>query len=233
MELISMEALVIGKQDLGESDRFITLLNKDHGKIKILIKGIRKSKNREIYATEPLVVGEYKLRKKGETYINNSFSLIKPYLKIKENFFKLELSLYLLKLVEKITYENINCKKLYSTSLKALDYIENTRDKNKILIMFSFFMYKIIEYEGLKPKILGKTYFNYEKGYIDDSGVGIKLEANQYKYIEFLNFVDIDAVNELKFSDIEILKTINILENYLNRHLHLELNIINYFREEK
>lgn len=94
-------------------------------------------------------------------------------------------------------------------------------------------MYKIIEYEGLKPKILGKTYFNYEKGYIDDSGVGIKLEANQYKYIEFLNFVDIDAVNELKYSDIEILKTINILENYLNRHLHLELNIINYFREEK
>lgn len=233
MELISMEALVIGKDDVGESDRFITLLNKDRGKIKVLIKGIRKSKNREIYATEPLVVGEYKLRKKGETYINNSFSLIKPYLKIKENFFKLELSLYLLKLVEKITYENINCKKLYSTSLKALDYIENTRDKNKILIMFSFFMYKIIEYEGLKPKILGKTYFNYEKGYIDDSGVGIKLEANQYKYIEFLNFVDIDAVNELKFSDIEILKTINILENYLNRHLHLELNIINYFREEK
>lgn len=233
MELISMEALVIGKDDVGESDRFITLLNKDRGKIKVLIKGIRKSKNREIYATEPLVVGEYKLRKKGETYINNSFSLIKPYLKIKENFFKLELSLYLLKLVEKITYENINCKKLYSTSLKALDYIENTRDKNKILIMFSFFMYKIVDYEGLKPKFLGKTFFNYEKGFIDDSGIGIKLENSQYKYIELLNFVDIDAVNELKFSDTEILKIINILENYLNRHLHLELNIIKYFREEK
>lgn len=232
MELISIEALVIGKEDIGESDRIITLFNKDRGKIKVLIKGIRKSKNREIYATDPLVLGEYKLRKKGETYINSSFSLKNPYLKLKSSFFRLELALYLLSLIEKISFENISCHKIYNMLMKALDYMEKSEKKNEILIMFSFFLYKIIEYEGLKPKLKGKKYFDFTEGMIDDSGQGIKLTELQYKYIEYLNFVDIEAINKLKFNDTEIFRLINILEKYLNHNLHLELNIIRYFGEE-
>ena len=232
MELISIEALVIGKEDLGESDRLITLFDKDRGKIKVLIKGIRKSKNREIYATDPLVLGEYKLRKKGENYINSSFSLKNPYLKIKGNFFRLELALYLISLVEKISFENISCHKLYKIVIKALDYMERATNKNEILIMYSFFIYKIIEYEGLKPKFYGKKYLNYAEGTIDDSGVGLKLEELQYKYIEYLNFVDIDAINKLKFNDKDVFGVISILEKYMNHNLQLELNIIRYFGED-
>ncbi len=64
MEQFEVEGLVIDKIDIGESDRIITLFEKSRGKIKVLIKGIRKSKNREIYATDPLVLGSYKLKKK-------------------------------------------------------------------------------------------------------------------------------------------------------------------------
>lgn len=232
MELINIEALVIHKEDFGESDRLVTLFDKDRGKIKVLIKGIRKSKNREIYATDPLVLGEYKLRKKGDSYINNSLTIKNPYLKIKESFFKLELSLYLISLIDKISFENISCHKIYKMTIKALDYIEKTQKKKEILIMYSFFIYKIIEYEGLKPKINGKTYFNYKEGLIDDGGIGVKLSENHFKYIEYLNSVDIEALNGLKFNDNEILNIINILENYLNQNLFLELNIIKYFGEE-
>jgi len=89
MEEFEVEALVIEKLDIGEGDRIITLFEKNRGKIKVLIKGIRKSKNREIYATDPLVLGIYKLRKKGEMYYNTSLQLKNPFLKIKNNFFKL------------------------------------------------------------------------------------------------------------------------------------------------
>ena len=56
------------------------------------------------------------------------------------------------------------------------------------------------------------------------------LENSQYKYIELLNFIDIDAVNELKFSDTEILKIINwkiILKRIMVQiKLNLLLNIL-------
>jgi len=62
--------------------------------------------------------------------------------------------------------------------------------------------------------------------------VGLKLEELQYKYIEYLNFVDIDAINKLKFNDKDVFGVISILEKYMNHNLQLELNIIRYFGED-
>lgn len=235
MEQIEVEGLVIDKLDIGESDRIITLFEKSRGKIKVLIKGIRKSKNREIYATDPLVLGSYKLKKKGDLYYNTSLQLKNPFLKIKNNFFKLEISLYILKLIDKITFENIEAQKLYKLNLNALNYIEETEDKNKILIMLSYYFYKIIIYEGLRPKIEGEEYFNLKEGILENQkrGYSIKLEDRQYQYIQKLNKVDIEGINKLKFDNKEILKIINILEFYLNQNLFLELNILKYLGEEK
>lgn len=235
MEQFEVEGLVIDKIDIGESDRIITLFEKSRGKIKVLIKGIRKSKNREIYATDPLVLGSYKLKKKGDLYYNTSLQLKNPFLKIKNNFFKLEISLYILSLIDKITFENIEAQKLYKLNLNALSYIEETEDKNKILIMLSYYFYKIIIYEGLKPKIDGKEYFNLKEGILENQkrGYSIKLEERQYQYIQNLNKVDIEGINKLKFDNKEILKIINILEFYLNQNLFLELNILKYLGEEK
>lgn len=235
MEQFEVEALVIDKIDIGESDRIITLFEKNRGKIKVVIKGIRKSKNREVYATDPLVLGVYKLRKKGEMYFNTSLQLKNPFLKIKNNFFKLEISLYILKLIDKITFENIEAQKIYKLNINALNYIEETDDKNKILVMLSYYFYKIITYEGLEPKIRGKEYFNLREGVLENEKklYSIRLEEKQYEYIQKLNKVDITGINELKFDNKEILKIINILESYLNQNLFLELNILKYLGEEK
>ena len=235
MEEFEVEALVIEKLDIGEGDRIITLFEKNRGKIKVFIKGIRKSKNREIYATDPLVLGIYKLRKKGEMYYNTSLQLKNPFLKIKSNFFKLEISIYILRLIDKIIFENIEAKKIYKLSLNALIYIEETDDKNKIFVMLSYYFYKIIVYEGLKPEIKGKSYFNLREGILEDEKkqYSISLDDREYEYIQKLNKVDIAGINELKFDNKEILKIINILESYLNQNLFLELNILKYLGEEK
>lgn len=235
MEEFEVEALVIEKLDIGEGDRIITLFEKNRGKIKVLIKGIRKSKNREIYATDPLVLGIYKLRKKSEMYYNTSLQLKNPFLKIKNNFFKLEISIYILRLIDKIIFENIEAKKIYKLSLNALIYIEETDDKNKILVMLSYYFYKIMVYEGLKPEINGKSYFNLREGILEDEKkqYSIRLDDREYEYIQKLNKVDIAGINELKFDNKEILKIINILESYLNQNLFLELNILKYLGEEK
>ena len=235
MEEFEVEALVIEKLDIGEGDRIITLFEKNRGKIKVLIKGIRKSKNREIYATDPLVLGIYKLRKKSEMYYNTSLQLKNPFLKIKSNFFKLEISIYILRLIDKIIFENIEAKKIYKLSLNALIYIEETDDKHKILVMLSYYFYKIIVYEGLKPEINGKSYFNLREGILEDEKkqYSIRLDDREYEYIQKLNKVDIAGINELKFDNKEILKIINILESYLNQNLFLELNILKYLGEEK
>ena len=119
--------------------------------------------------------------------------------------------------------------------MNALIYIEETDDKNKILVMLSYYFYKIIVYEGLKPEIKGKSYFNLREGILEDEKkqYSIRLDDREYEYIQKLNKVDIAGINELKFDNKEILKIINILESYLNQNLFLELNILKYLGEEK
>jgi len=46
-------AIVLRTQKLGEADRIITLFNKEHGRIKAVAKGVRKTKSRFGARLEP------------------------------------------------------------------------------------------------------------------------------------------------------------------------------------
>lgn len=74
MEELKVEGLVINKEEVNENDRIITIFEENRGKIKVLIKGIRKSKNREIYASDILVLGDYILKKKESIFITHLFN---------------------------------------------------------------------------------------------------------------------------------------------------------------
>lgn len=47
MKSFTDEAVVLKKQDFGEADRILTLLTKNHGKVKVLAKGVRRPSSRK------------------------------------------------------------------------------------------------------------------------------------------------------------------------------------------
>lgn len=234
MKNLDLEALVIKKHDFGESDRFITILTSDFGKISTLVKGIRKSKNREIYASDALVLGRYNIYKKTDTFIATKLKLEKPYFKIKQNFFKLQVSFYILNIINSISYENLESKKIYQLSKNSLDFLEKSDDKSKILVMLSYFIYKIIKLEGISYKIKGRKYFNYFTGEISNNEniSCIKLLDYQYEYLYLLNKVDILGINKLQLTNKNIIDLLKILEEYINLNLNLNLKIETYLGEE-
>ena len=234
MKIIDIDALVIKKIDYGEGHRILTLLSEESGKIKATVKSIKKSKNREIYASEVLVLGAYTINYKESASIINKLSVKDPYLEIKENFFKLQASFYLLKIVDSITFEGIESKKIYRLLLNSLNYIKTSNDEKMILIMLSYFLYKICDFEGLSFEIEGTKYFDLEKGKISDEKMLNTIELNSYqsRYLQLLNKVDIDAINELQSSNKNICALIRILEKYINFNLYLGLKIYTYLGEE-
>ncbi len=235
MEELKVEGLVINKEEVNENDRIITIFEENRGKIKVLIKGIRKSKNREIYASDILVLGDYILKKKGEYFYNTSLQLKNPFFSIKSNFFKLELSLYILIVIDKITFENIESKKLYKLVINTLNAIQEEKSKNKILIILSYFFYKILCYEGFKISTGNGLFFNLKEGSIQEkvSEEGILLFDYQKEYLKRLISIDIKGLYELELDNNKIISVISILENFLNYNLFLELNIKKHLGEEK
>ena len=46
MKFFDSNGIVINKKDFGEADRYITIFTETFGKVNVLVKGIRKSKNK-------------------------------------------------------------------------------------------------------------------------------------------------------------------------------------------
>lgn len=234
MEVLEVEGLVIKKVDYGEADRIITVFEPGRGKIIASVRGIRKSRNRETYATEPLVIGRYKINKKPNSAIVTGLSVENPFVKIKTDYFKLQIAIYILKVIDTITFEDIPSDKLYKLVKNSLEYLEDSEDEKIMLNMLNYFLYKIIRFEGLAFEIEGEKYFNFDLGKIGDKNTldSIKLEKFQYEYLKLLNNVDIERLNKLKSKNKNILTVGRILERYINYNLHLELKIYTYLGEE-
>lgn len=64
INFITDEGIVINKTDFGEADRYVTVFTKNFGKIIFFIKGIRKSKKREVSAVDTLTYSSFTFIKK-------------------------------------------------------------------------------------------------------------------------------------------------------------------------
>ncbi|MFH1540553.1 MAG: DNA repair protein RecO [Elusimicrobiota bacterium] len=59
--IYNSQAIVIKKTDFHEYDRLLTLYTKDFGKVKVIVKSVRKPKAKLVSLTELFVLAEYRL----------------------------------------------------------------------------------------------------------------------------------------------------------------------------
>ena len=162
INFITDNALVINKKDFGEADRYITVFTENFGRMSFLIKGVRKSKKRELSSVDILSLSNFNFYRKKDNYIVNNFTNLDSYLEIKENLGNLEIALYFLALLNKILVENNRKKSLYKITLKCLNFLKSSEDERKNFILIGYYLYYIIKDEGLKIGIEEGNYFSYE-----------------------------------------------------------------------
>lgn len=228
MELFKVKGVVIKKKDFGEADRLITILTDTRGKIDLLIKGIRKSKKRDINSVELLSLSEYTLYKKGEKYILNSVDLIEIFFGVRQDIDKLEISSYLLSLVNEIFYTNEMRNEFFQKFIKAIKFIEEN-DIKKNYIMILRMLSWIIKKEGYQIRIEGFKYFDILNSKIIDEvkEKNLLLTESDFKLISYLENKKNISFDELSLKN--IIDAVLIYEKYLNFHLDIKLNLKKHF----
>lgn len=225
IKFITDRGIVINKKDFGEADRYITVFTENFGKVVFLIKGIRKSKKREVGAADTLNLSNFQFYKKGEIYNVTNFSGLDSYREIKENLTNLELAIYILSVLNIVLLENNRKKNLFNITLKSLELLKKNDDEKKNCLLIAYYLYYIIQEEGLKIYEEDGTFFSFENSKFVKGYENFTLKVSEKEKEIMLNIIKkkIKEMNMENYEICEIEKVIEIFEKYINYHFGVSI----------
>ena len=151
-EPIKTRGLVIREVAVGESDKILTLLTPDIGKISVYSRGVRSIKSHRIAAAQLFCYNEVTLLPKAEKYTLGEACLIENFFDIRADIEKFALAQYFADLLCEISIENEDQSELLSLALNTLYTL--CSDKPLPLIK-SVFELRALCAIGLTPDLSG------------------------------------------------------------------------------
>ena len=151
MKSIKTSGIVIAENSLGDSDKILTILTPNLGKITCVAKGAKRPKSLLMAGSQLLCFGEYVLHKRNDMYNIQSCDPIEIFYQIRIDLDKLNYAAIITKIITDVTTENQNNYHILKLFLNTL-YIISESDKNLDFI-FSVFKMRLLKILGFAPNI--------------------------------------------------------------------------------
>jgi DNA repair protein RecO (recombination protein O) len=141
--------IVLRTHKLGEADRIVVLLTRDHGKVRAVAKGVRKTKSRFGGRLEPPRHVDLLLYQGRELDVVTQADTIDHFAPVREDFDRLARAVSMLEAADQVAQEREPNAQLYRMLLGALREL-STRDAP--LVTPAFFL-KLLALEGYGPQV--------------------------------------------------------------------------------
>lgn len=119
MEVIT-DALVLRAINYGESDRILTLLTADYGRITAGIRGVKKAGAKLSFAAQPFCFAQYVLIKRGDRYTVTGCSECESFFELSADVNKFYAASAVAEAALALTYEGDECAEMLSECVKTL-----------------------------------------------------------------------------------------------------------------
>ena len=144
-----IKALVLRHQNLGDSDRLITVLSTEYGKLRLSVRGARKTKSRLGGHVEPLIYGDF-LVVRGKTLDTvTQAQAIETFPMVRSNLIKMSEGIYLAELVDNFLQVGEPQSNILAFLLNILDKSNDIEDKGDLLLRI--FEIKLLSFTGFQP----------------------------------------------------------------------------------
>ncbi|WP_294852653.1 DNA repair protein RecO [uncultured Oscillibacter sp.] len=128
---------VLRETETKESDKILTVLTPDHGKISVIAKGARRKGSRYAAACQTLAYSELTLNRRGDWYYLNEGTTLALFDGLRADFEALALGFYFAELTEAVSSPEIPAPELLSHLLNGL-YALDTLKKSRALAKPAF-----------------------------------------------------------------------------------------------
>lgn len=141
--------IVLRETETKETDKILTLLTPDHGKISVIARGARRKNCRFTAASQALAFSEWTLYHKGDWYYANEGETLELFSGLRQDLSRLSLGFYLTELTEAVTLEEVPAAELLSHLLNGL-YVLSQLRKPEALVKAAF-EFRLLCLAGYEP----------------------------------------------------------------------------------
>ena len=149
-QTLKTNGLVIRETAVGESDKILTLLTPELGKISVYCKGVRSIKSHRMAATQLFCYDELTLISRGDKYTLGEACLIENFFDIRADISKFALAQYFADLLCEVSTENENQSELLSLALNTFHILLSD---NPLILIKSVFELRVLCVIGLTPDL--------------------------------------------------------------------------------
>jgi DNA repair protein RecO (recombination protein O) len=148
MTLFRDRGVVLRTIRLGEADRIVTLMTEQHGKVRAVAKGVRRTKSKFGSRLEPLShVALLGWQGRGDLDIVNQAEVIDTFRAVREDLDRMAAAMSMLEVVDQIGQERHGNPRLYEMLVGAIGALAA---ENSPMIAPAFFL-KVLALEGSAP----------------------------------------------------------------------------------
>ena len=235
MSITKTEAIVLKSIKFGDTSKIATLYTKDHGKIKVIAKGIRKPKSRLAGALQTFSHIQIVFYKKQTTeiYLLSQSDTIKSYQSLYKDLNRYIFASAVLELLDRLITGEESHPKLFELTKATLSFMESCPEE-LVEKSFTYYALKLTHFLGYKPKFdkcvscnkhaEGEfILFSPEKG-----GIICKRCARSDQAYLRLSKDSVTSALKLQSVKTEDLNTYNIPKEHLKEILSVILNLLDY-----
>lgn len=136
MRSFKTEGIVIKRRNVGEADRLLTVFTKNHGKITVRAKGVRKISSRRSGHIELLNLVTLSLYKGRTSATLTEVQTIEDFGEIKENLKSVGFAYHICEIVDSLCAENQENPRVFSLLLNILSKIERSGSSTDLISEF-------------------------------------------------------------------------------------------------
>ncbi len=215
MPLFSTRAIVLRSIKLSETDKLVTFMTEDSGKVKCVAKAARKMKNRFGASLEPMTCVSliYFGRQNQELYRINHSDIIQSFQSLTEDLGKLYTGFYFIEAVDAMVKEHHREQAVFNLLLESLQSLSGQADTETLCRLFEM---RLLGLSGYKPQLDHCTvckavpdtewiWFSYHRNSIvckscaERNRLESRFTTGTLQYLRKLNTMDIAHSQRLKF----------------------------------
>ena len=148
MSLFRDQGVVLRTIRLGEADRIVTIMTEQHGKVRAVAKGVRRTTSKFGSRLEPLShVALMAWQGRSDLDIINQVEVVDTFRPVREDLDRMSAAMAMLEVVDQIGQERHGNPRLYEMLVGALTALA---DRNSPMVGPAFFL-KVLALEGSAP----------------------------------------------------------------------------------